>query len=255
MLGKVLTVLIAFIAGAGALYGYQYVSGNLVQPPVENEDPRILEIEKQLAAMTERIGKLSESQQAAATDSDTLAARLNTLDERFSGLQKKQGELALAGSSTQPGTQVLKEGPGQRLSGEQLARALKELPEEGRKLIRDAIYEEIQRVKKDGQPDIPSKEELEKKAAAGIQHLTGILSLTPIQVEQIKDIAARQIERLIETARVAKERDDPAYAESAKKEIQADVEREVIEMLTPEQLDKLRERDPEGFGRRHPRGF
>ncbi len=257
MAGKILIIALAFIAGAGAVYGYQYASENLTAPSQKEEDPRIVELDGRLTSLAKRVEELSNSQQAAGSETEVVVARLNTLDGRFAELQKKQGELAMRTPSA-PGqnpAQAGEDGPGRRLSGEELARALRELPEEGRKLIRSAIYEEVKRAKEENGPKLPTKEELEKKATAGIQKLAGVLSLTPVQVAQIKEIAARQIDRILEVARVAKERDDPAYAEDAKKEMQADIEREVVEILTPEQLDRLREMDPEGFGKRHPRGF
>ena len=270
MLGKVLIVVVALVAGAGGAYAYQLASENLeVFRHEKEEDPRIVELQGRLSAVTGDVQALRDSQQAAGSDSEVLTARINTLDGQLSELREKQAELAVvkkqnesdtagdgALSGESAGDRAAAAGtPVRRISGEALVEALKDMPDEGREMIRKAIYHEIQRIKKENGPGLPKKEELHRKAAEGIRKLAVTLSLTPLQVEQAKEIALRHIDRLLEVEKAARELDDPGYAENAKKEIQAQLEREVIEALTPEQVDKMRELDPDGFGKRHPRGF
>jgi hypothetical protein len=59
----------------------------------------------------------------------------------------------------------------------------------------------------------------------------------------------------MEIDKIARERNDPAFAEGARKELGIELRAQVVEILTPEQLDKARELDPEGIGREYPRGF
>lgn len=205
--------------------------------------------------------------QADASESEVLVARLNTLAKQFSEYQEKQGELAAAKEATRqageaPGTGESLESrgapapaSGARISGEQLVAALKDMPDEGKEMIRKAIYQEVQRIKKDHEASQDPRARLGKEAGKAIKKLAHTLALTPVQIEQAREIATRHIERAVEAARVAKERNDPGYALSAEKEIWAEAECDVIEILTPEQLDKLREMDPEGIGKRYPRGF
>ena len=132
---------------------------------------------------------------------------------------------------------------------------LQDLPDEGREMIRKAIYNEVKRVRNEQEAVRDPRKRLGLEAGKAIKKLAQAVALTPVQIEQAKEIASRHIERAVEAARVAKERNDPGYALNAEKEIKAEAEQDVIEILTPEQLDKLREMDPEGIGKRYPRGF
>ena len=69
------------------------------------------------------------------------------------------------------------------------------------------------------------------------------------------DIVARQVEKILEIHRIVKENGDLEYARKERENTRTEAERELVDMLTPEQMDKLRELDPNGFGKRHPRGF
>ena len=267
MFSKILVVIFAFVAGGGGAYAYQLTSEYVDLVPQKEEDQRVQELEHQLADAIQKVQELSAAQQASSSESEMLAARLNTLDGRVSELAEKNGELAMAnGSSGEAGkpsgaTVTTAEGrsdsalPARRISGEELVVALQEMPDEGKEMIRKAIHKEIQRIKKEQEAKQDPRKGLEQKVARTIKEAAQRLSLTPVQVELAKEVGARHIDRILEVQQIARETNDPEYAKAAKKELQDQVEKEVIEILTPEQVDMLRDLDPDGFGRRHPRGF
>lgn len=264
MAGRILIIAFALVAGAAGAYGYELISENVLTPPQE-EDTRIAELESRLAAMTIRLQELDNSQQEVNPDMEVLAARLNTFEERLSGMQEKQAETGPAPTGAQADSrQGSIEGEQQdappavttqRISGEQLVAALKDLPEEGREMIRNAIKQEVMQIKKQNGLQKPPRENLEREVGKVIKELTRALELTPVQVEQMRAIGARHIDKLLEVVQVAQERNDPEYAQKMKKEIETQTKREIIEAITPEQLDKLRELDPNGIGKEYPRGF
>lgn len=264
MIGKVLVIAFAFLAGAGGAYVYQLASDSLELVP-HKEDPRVAGLESQLASVTEELHELQASRQSAGSEVEVLAARLNTLDEKLSKFQEKQSELAvaqerkpqdsLAATGSITGEAGSERTPSARISGEELVVALKEMPDEGKEMIRRAIHKEVQRIREEHEIKKDPRKKLEQDVAQGIKKAAVTLSLTPVQIEQAREIGARHIDKMVEAARIARETDDPDFARTAKKEIQAQTEQEIIQVLTPEQLDRMRELDPDGFGRRHPRGF
>lgn len=267
MAGKILVIVFALVAGAAGAYGYEFVSENVLGAPQE-EDTRIADMESRLAAMTARLQELDNTQQEVNPDMEVLAARLNTLEEQLSGIHEKQSKPEAAEVTTTAGSQQLnsngeaaarEDAPpaatAQRISGEDLVAALKDLPEEGRDMIRKAIKQEVMQIKKQNDFQKTPQKKLEREVGKVIKELTRALELTPVQVEQMRAIGARHIDKMLEVAQVAQERDDPQYAQKMKKEIETQTKNEIVEAITPEQLDKLRELDPEGIGKEYPRGF
>ena len=263
MSGRILIAIIAFAAGGAAVYGFQMVSENM-EPQIGQEgEMRIAELEGKLGVLQKKVAELSDAQHNADLDTDALSSRFSLLGEKFSQLEKKRGksesnapELESSKSPTRgnmgqnlPGIEA-----NRRITGEELTRALKEMSEGDRQVLREAIREEIQRVRTE-EAGFETKEELAKKAVASIKSLSAALSLTPVQVEQTRDIVSRQVEKILETQKTAKERGDLEYARTERVKLRHEAERELVEILTPAQLDKLRELDPEGFGKRYPRGF
>lgn len=264
MSGKILIAVIAFLAGAAAVYGYQQVSANL-KPLAHTEDEiRMAEIERQLAVALKKIEDLSVTQQNIDSDANALSSRISVLDGLFLRLEDKQAKSGLlvprADDAQPPG---LQEAPpsrsnapaNRRITGDELAQALREMPEDGRKILRRAIHEELRQIRDEGTYKMETNQELEKKAQASIKSLTAALSLTPVQVDQLTDIVGRQVDKILEIHRIVKENGDLNYARQERERTRTEAERELVDMLTPEQMDKLRELDPDGFGKRYPRGF
>jgi hypothetical protein len=262
---KILIAVIAFAAGGAAVYGYQTVTSNLSPPSQRDSEMRLSEMEKQVAVLAKELERVRMAQHNTDSDTDALSSRVSVLDELFSRLDEKKANSGLLGSDMggrEPAPARTNEGrsqssvPGQRrITGEELAEALREMPEDGREMIRRAIHEELQRIRDESVYKMETKEELEKKAQASIKSFTNALSLTPVQVDQFTDIVARQVEKILEIHRVVKENGDLEYARKEREKTRTEAEREVVDMLTPEQMDKLRELDPNGFGKRYPRGF
>lgn len=267
MLKKVVVIVLVMLIGAAGAFGYQLLSRYLEQAP-ETEDPCIAELRDRIAVLSGQVRDLGSKNESSAVDTDLLAARINELEKRITELQEKQRELAAAkpaapaasgqAGSSDPAVEQAS-APAEapiRITAEELTRAFKELPEETAQLVRKAIRKEVNRIRKEHEAAAKDpRKQLEQKVKEAVQRITIQLSLTPVQVEQFKGIGARFVDKMLEAAEVANERDDPAYAEAARKEIQLETEREIIEILTPEQVDRLREKDPDGFGKRHPRGF
>jgi hypothetical protein len=267
MTGKILVVVFALLAGAAGAYGYELVSHRLNLFPRE-EDPRVLELEGRLAAMTAKVEELGNREEAVSPETDILSARLSSLEEKLSGLrngQEPQKAAAIsqanrtngavpAGEESSTGAPD-EQTPGRRISGEELLVALQELPDEGKVLIRQAIRKEVQRMKQENELANDPRKEMEKKVSDAIQKATVALSLTPVQVEQAREIGLAHIDKMLEAARLAKESGDPEYAKQLKKQVELETEQQILQILTPEQIDRMREMDPDGFGSRHPRGF
>jgi Spy/CpxP family protein refolding chaperone len=261
---RILIAIISFVAGAAAVYGYQAVSANLESQTNQDKELRITEIERQLKMLLSGVDEVSDAQHNTDLDAEALSSKISILGEKFIQFEKKRAGSESAVSRVDGGGPAPKAdgtgrsssdaAPGRRISGEELAEALKEMPEHGHRLLRKAVSEELQRIKTE-EAGFETKEGLAKKAQASIKSLSAVLSLAPVQVEQTRDIVARQVEKILESQKVAKERGNLEYARSERIKIRQEAERELVEILTPEQMDKLRELDPEGFGKRYPRGF
>ena len=98
MIGKILVVVFALLAGAGGAYAYQLASDSLELIP-QKEDPRVTSLEAQLASVTEELRELQASRQNTGSEVEVLAARLNTLDEKVSKFQEEQSELSSTGQT------------------------------------------------------------------------------------------------------------------------------------------------------------
>ncbi len=265
MLGKVLVIVFAIAAGAGGAAAYEYASIRFATLQEEEKDGHLLALESRLAAVDQKLCELNAAQDAVDPRDEILASRLEALEGRLAEIQKKKAGQATSDSkqpanpegksSAGPDSGTSADGRVNRISGEELVAALKELPEEGVQMIKDAIRKEVLRVKDGQEGEKNPKAQLERKAEQGIRKLTTALSLTPVQVEQVKEIASRFIDKVLEVNRIAGERDDPSYAANAKKELEVELRAEVVQILTPEQLDRARELDPEGVGKQYPRGF
>ena len=259
---KILLVIVAYIAGAATVFAYHTFTADLTTSTRQQEEIRLAEVERQLAVLMKEVENIKLEQHGTDSSTETLRTRVSVLDELVSRLEKKRvsepSSPESSGSAGAAPAETPEENPvspgDRRITGEEIARALQDMPEEGRKQLREAIYEELQRIRQE-QAGFESKEELAKKARASIKSLTAALSLTPVQVEQLTGIVARQVEAILESQKIAKERNDPEYAATERGKIRTVAERELVDMLTPEQMDKLRELDPEGFGKRYPRGF
>jgi len=268
MAGKIVLVIFAIIAGAAGAYGYEFFEDKILLAP-QKEDPRVEQLQEQLAETNAKIHELSALQIESQSENELLTARLNSISEQLALLHEKKGELSLskpqalssnAGNSDgatvqRPPNEELPATPNQRISGEQLVAALKELPDEGKLMLRKAIHQEVQRIKKEQEVNLRPREKLEKKVEEVVRKLSTALDLAPVQVAQLREIGAGHIDATLETAKVAKERNEPEYARKMQKETEKETKGRIVEILTPEQLDKLRELDPEGIGKEYPRGF
>jgi hypothetical protein len=215
-------------------------------------------VERRLDALLKKVEEVSAAQQNMGSDTDALSTRVGVLDELFSRLEGKRGAQEPSGpAAAAPGASpVPPPAAGERrITGDELAQAIREMPQDGREMLRKAIREEIDRVRQEQKPRWETEEELAQKAQASVKSLTATLSLTPVQVEQARDLVARQVENILELKKQAEETGDYDSANKAREQLRREAEKELVDMLTPAQLDKLRELDPEGFGKRYPRGF
>jgi hypothetical protein len=262
---KAFLVLFALVAGVGGAAAYEFTAKHVAAPLEQKVSDHAPFLQAKIAVIEQQLQDLTAAQDSATPQAEVLAARLDALEGRIAALREEQAARQVAGAddsaaSEKTATSGSTSGqPGnngeRRISGEELVAAMKELPEEGVQMVRSAIRKEIERIRKQQEERKNPRVELEKKAEQGIRKLTTALSLTPVQVEQAKEIAARFIDRIVEVDRIAGERDDPTFAENAKKELEVELRAEVVQILSPEQLDRARELDPEGIGRQYPRGF
>jgi len=261
MSSKILIAVVAFVAGAGAVYGYNAVSANLAISENEKKEFQIATLEGRIDELSKKVEKLGMAHQNRELDTETLSTRVNDLNDLFSKLREKSETAEESQPETPGGAAGARETmppaslSSGRLSGDELAEAMRDLPEEGRKAMRKVIAEEIRKMRENAVYRFETKDELLDKAKKSLKSVEQFLEMTPVQIEQFKDIVTRQIEGILEMQEVARERNDLAYAAKMRLELRMDAEKELVEMLTPEQMDKLREADPDGFGKRHPRGF
>lgn len=264
MIGKIVVVIFAFVAGAGGAAAYEYASVHIMADQAQPQEGHMLRLEGRFAAVEQRLQEMSLEKDTTDPQVEILVARLNAVEQRLAKLQEQPSKsMAVrpkesADSADGPSSELNSESSAEtrklRISGEDLIAALKDLPEEGVQMIRSAIRREVELSKRQQEKKNP-RSELERKAEEGIRKATTALSLTPVQVEQAKEIAAQFIGKIIEVNKIAKERNDPEFARNAKKELEVELRAQVIEILTPEQLDKARDLDPNGIGREYPRGF
>lgn len=262
---KVFVILFALVAGVGGAVGYEYAVKHVSTEQEREENGDMLFLRGKLTALEQKLQSVADAQDSTSPQAEILAARLDALESRMAVLQEKKaahspvaadGPAGSEETTSSAGTYRSPEDAGRRrISGEELIDAMKELPEEGVQMIRSAIRKEVERIRRQQEEKKNPRADLQRKAEEGIQKLTTALSLTPVQVEQAKEIAARFIDKIVEVDRIARERDDPEFAANAKKELEVELKADVVQILTPEQLDKARELDPEGIGRQYPRGF
>lgn len=262
---KVFVILFALIAGVGGAVGYEYAVKHVSTEQEREENGDMLFLRGKQTALEQKLQSVADAQDSTSAQAEILAARLDALESRMAVLQEKKAAhspVAADGPAGSEGTtssddtyRSPEDARRRRISGEELIDAMKELPEEGVQMIRSAIRKEVERIRRQQEEKKNPRADLQRKAEEGIQKLTTALSLTPVQVEQAKEIAARFIDKIVEVDRIARERDDPEFAANAKKELEVELKADVVQILTPEQLDKARELDPEGIGRQYPRGF
>ena len=241
MTGKILTVVFAVLAGAGAVIGYHIVMQNQAPPREEKLAQRIQVLEGELASLQKEVEAQGKIHQAAGTDVETLAARLNTADKQLSEIQEKQAQL-------------LEAKPAGRITGDEIAKALKALPVEGRDVIRRTMRQDEQRTEREAQTDEVTREGLEREIKKAIGKLSDRLAMTPVQVEEARQIGEDFIETVLEAAQAAEERDDPTYAMKVRKEMERKVTRQIAQILTAEQLATWREWSDD-IERIYPEGF
>lgn len=229
MAGKILIIVFAVLAGAGAVTGYQLVMQNTAQPEKESRDQRIEALEERLSAVQDEVQKLDQTRNTTGSDVEALAARLNTVDKQLSEIREERAKLNATA-------------PQRELTGEQLVRALRDLPPEGRSIIRKTMRQGEPQVERDEPEDVRvSREKLELELSEAISKLKDRLELTPMQMEDIKVIGRNFVDTIVDAASAPKTLDDPTYPLKVRREMEQKVVHEIVKVLTPYQLDKWRD--------------
>ena len=241
MAGKVIVIVFALIAGVGAAAGYALIMESMEAPEQEKRDQQIAELKTQLETMQADIQLLVKEQQEKSTDTEVMGARVEAVEKQVSKLR----EDVVTRSSEQD----------RKLTGSEIVSALKELRAEDKKAIRETIgRKERQDETKQGEA-LVQRAVLEHEISEAIKKLSDNLSLTLAQQQEMKEIGREFVEKIVEAAEIAQEREDPSYVQVVRKQLEKWVMKEVAEnVLTAEQLDKWRDMNDD-VERVYPRGY
>jgi hypothetical protein len=230
---KILMIIIAILAGVAGGVGYQLTSDGPADSPGKMQSREMREIKGQLAAVQEEIKALGEMQQAKLSNPHAVAAKLESVEKQILKLSERM--------AIEPAEPLEN-----RMSNRELFAEIKRFREDEKAAIRDENIQpeaRIEEEEKEDKPDEVNIEDYEEQIIKGVAKLAVMLSLTPEQIHEMRKVGDDFLEKLREAKRLAEENNDPAYAVRMSKEFERAVVRRIgLEVLTPEQLDKWRER-------------
>jgi hypothetical protein len=227
--GKVIVVVFALIAGVGAAAGYAFVMESLEAPEQDKHEQQIAQLKSQLETVQAEVQMLSKEQREKTTDTEVMGARVEAVEKQVSKLREDAGIQAAEQE--------------RRLSGSEIVSALRELRAEDKKAIRDTMAPKEPRTaeKREDSP-LVQKAKVEQELSEAIAKLSDNLSLTLAQQQEMREIGKEFVEKLMEAAQEAQERQDPSYVQVVRKQLEKWVVKEIVEtVLTAEQLDKWRD--------------
>lgn len=241
MAGKVIVIVFAMIAGIGAAAGYALIMESMKAPEQEKQEQQFAQLKSQLESVQADLHLLKKAQHSKESDAEIIGARVEAVEKQVSKLHENA---ALHAGEKE-----------RKVSGSEIVSALKELRAEDKKVIRDTIgRKERQGEIKQGEPFV-QRAALEHEITQAITKLSDNLSLTLVQQQEMKEIGKEFVEKIIEAAQVAQEREDPSYVQVVRKQLEKWVMKEVAEnVLTAEQLDKWRDMNDD-VEKVYPRGY
>ncbi len=228
MAGKVIVIVFAMIAGVGAAAGYALIMESMEAPKQEKQEQQIVQLRSQLESVQAEMHLLKETRQAKESDNDIIGARLGAVEKQVSKLHENA---ALHAGEKE-----------RKISGSEIVSALKKLRAEDKKVIRDTIgRKEREGETKQGET-LVQRAALEHEITQAITKLSDNLSLTLTQQQEVQEIGRQFVEKVVEAAQVAQEREDPSHVQVVRKQLEKWVVKEIVEsVLTAEQLDKWRD--------------
>ncbi|TET31904.1 MAG: hypothetical protein E3J72_21150 [Planctomycetota bacterium] len=229
---KILMIVIALLAGVAGGVGYRLTSDGPADSPGKMQSREMREIKGQLAAVQDEIKALGEMQQVKLSNPHAVAAKLENVEKQIVKLNER-----MAVEPVEP----LED----RMSNRELFAEIKRFREEERAAIRDENIQQEPRIEeeKEDSTEAVNIENYEEQIIKGVAKLAFMLSLTPEQIHELRKVGDEFLEKLREAKRLAEENNDPAYAVRMSKELERGIVRRIgLEVLTPEQLDKWREK-------------
>lgn len=163
-----------------------------------------------------------------------LDARIGSIETRLDKLEKKT-ELSADPSATKPG------------SGASLPDLTKMTPEEREewgKVIREEMTRQRQKQAK------VFKEAMTRNIRSRLDDTADKLSLTPAQKSELDNLFTSQIDKGFEMFMQALQEGDMEKARSEIQKLVEETDEKMKEILDLNQIEKLKELDPDGFGRR-----
>jgi len=244
---KAMMIVIALIAGVAGGVGYRLTSDGPASSAQATHEQELAEIKSRLADVQEKLKTLGEVGPGKTFNPQAVIRKLDKVEKQISKLNEK--------------TAVLPAEPLEgEMSNQELFAAMKEFRQKERAAIREENYNrEIEGDEREENENEKESEEIvieeyEEQIIKGVAKLAVMLSLTPEQIHQMRKVGDEFLEKLREAKMLAEENDDPAYAVRMSKEFERAVVRRIgLEILTPEQLDKWRERSDD-IRRALPRG-
>ncbi len=175
---------------------------------------------------------------------EDLHAYLQSLDKRTEeliGAQKKI-EDKIASLERTPGAVAKKDQTGVPPEGE----------ESMSEAQREAIEEMVKKVQKAREAQFTNaiKSMVKKRFSAEMKKVETELDLTPVQKEEVAELVDKQIDKGFKAAAGAFEKGDMAAIREAVQKIVNETDTQLKEILDPDQIEKLKKLDPNGFGRR-----
>lgn len=167
----------------------------------------------------------------------SLSSRIRSIETRLDELEKKT-ETSAQASATEPGS---------RLSAPDLEKMTPEERVELEKVIREEITRQ-QRKRAEA-----FKEAMIENIQSRMDAAAEKLDLSTLQKIELNDLLSSQVNKGFEMAMQAFQEGDMQKARSEIQKVVEETDEKVKEILYPYQIEKLKELDPDGFGRREQR--
>jgi uncharacterized coiled-coil protein SlyX len=235
-MGKTVVVIIFILLSlaCGAL-GWEVMRQ---QSEKQNLETRISDLEVKLAAVSVP-AQQPEKKFATEEMLDDLGSRMQSLEDRNQELLGTVQELSATLA------ELKKSGAAGKSSGDL---DLTNLPEEQKKALQELVKEEAKA--QDLKRANMLKGMVMQRINTELNKVSGQLELTPVQKEDVSSLAKKVVDKGFKAGMEAFEKQEWDKLRENMREIIEEMDTELKQILDPDQIQKLKELDPDGFGRR-----
>lgn len=235
-MGKTVVVIIIILLSlaCGAL-GWEVMRQ---QSEKQNLETRIGDLEAKLAAVSVPAPQQPDKKYATEEAVGDLGARMTSIEKQNQALLGKIQEL----SST------IAEFKKSGVAGKSGDLDLTNLPDEQKKALQDLVKEEAKA--RDEQRATMLKGMVMQRINAELNKVSGQLELTPMQKEDVSSLAKKVVDKGFKAGMEAFEKQEWDKLRENMRQIIEEMDTELKQILDPDQIQKLKDLDPDGFGRR-----